>query len=259
MSRGFVTGLLILLLLLTAGCSSNGSRTLFYPDHYTVRRGDTLYSIAWRFNLDHKELARWNGIGPPYTIYPGQRLVMQPGRARQTASATTNNTGSVSATAPTTTRSTSTPTRPQATTAQRAPRASTPPPTSTPSGPAPTAWLWPTEGEILRHYSEDSAGKKGIDIGGRVGQPVVATAAGTVVYSGSGLLGYGQLIIINHNKNYLSAYAHNSILLVKEGDVVEAGQKIAELGSTGTDRPMLHFEIRRDGKPVDPLRYLPRR
>ena len=123
----------------------------------------------------------------------------------------------------------------------------------------PSRWLWPTDGEVIRKFSQDTAGKKGIAIGGRKGQPVVAAAGGEVVYSGSGLLGYGQLIIINHNKNYLSAYAHNSSLLVKEGDVVEAGQQIAKLGDTGTDRAMLHFEIRHNGRPVDPLKHLPAR
>lgn len=244
---------LLFMILLLAGCSSNGSRTFLYPDHYTVRKGDTLYSIAWRFKLDHKELAGWNGIGPPYTIYPGQRLVMNPmqayaNRERQSGSSATSR-------APSSTPSSSTPpSSPR--TSRSQPTTTTPPP---PSGPPPSAWIWPTQGEVIRKFSQESAGKKGIDISGEMGQPVRATAGGRVVYSGSGLLGYGRLIIINHNKNYLSAYAHNSSLLVKEGDVVEAGQQIAKLGDTGTDRPMLHFEIRRDGRPVDPLKYLPSR
>ena len=250
-SSSILLGLVMFLLL--AGCSTNGSRPFLYPDHYTVRKGDTLYSIAWRFKLDHKELARWNGIRPPYTIFPGQRLVMNPMQAY----ADRERKSRPAEPAQATTRA------PSAPVASSTPRVSTSRPpvatTSVPSGPAPSAWLWPTQGEVIRKFSHDAAGKKGIDIGGTMGQPVVATAAGRVVYSGSGLLGYGQLIIINHNKNYLSAYAHNSSLLVKEGDVVEAGQQIAKLGDTGADRPMLHFEIRRDGRPVDPLKYLPGR
>jgi lipoprotein NlpD len=113
-------------------------------------------------------------------------------------------------------------------------------------------------GNLLKEFSVNGSGKKGIDIAGIPGRPVKAASAGRVVYSGSGLLGYGQLIIIKHNSKFLSAYAHNRKLIVKEGDQVEPGQKIAELGSTGTDKPMLHFEIRRLGKPVDPLKYLPK-
>ncbi len=250
-----VLGLIMILLL--AGCSNGGSRPFLYPDHYTVRKGDTLYSIAWRFKLDHKELARWNGIGPPYTIYPGQRLVMNPMRAYADRERASGPAVAASGSARTGTSS------PASSATSSTPRVTTSRPTATtasaPSGPAPTAWIWPTQGEVVRTFSHTAAGKKGIDISGTMGQPVVATAAGRVVYSGSGLLGYGQLIIINHNKNYLSAYAHNSSLLVKEGDVVEAGQQIAKLGDTGTDRPLLHFEIRRDGRPVDPLKYLPGR
>jgi len=246
-----------LMLLLLAGCSTSGSR-LLYPDHYTVRRGDTLYSIAWRFKLDHKELAQWNGIGPPYTIYPGQRLIMNPmqAQAERSRRAAAANTTSSAPRQPTTTR----PSAPASTSTASVSR----PTVTTTTGkvaaaPAPSRWLWPTDGEVIRRFSQENAGKKGIAISGKKGQPVMATAGGEVVYSGSGLLGYGQLIIINHNKNYLSAYAHNSSLLVKEGDIVEAGQQIAKLGDTGTDRVMLHFEIRRDGRPVDPLKYLPAR
>lgn len=117
-------------------------------------------------------------------------------------------------------------------------------------------WIWPTQGKVLAPFSE-SANLKGLDIGGKIGQPVVASAAGRVVYAGNGLRGYGKLIIVKHNKTYLSAYAHNKEILIKEGDTVSKGQKIAELGNTDADQPKLHFEIRRFGKPVDPARYLP--
>lgn len=119
------------------------------------------------------------------------------------------------------------------------------------------AWVWPATGRVLRGFSE--GGNKGLDISGRTGLPVCAAARGRVVYSGSGLVGYGKLIIVKHNKSYLSAYAHNDKLLVKEGDSVTGGQRIAQMGQTGTQGVKLHFEIRRDGRPVDPLIYLPRR
>jgi lipoprotein NlpD len=121
------------------------------------------------------------------------------------------------------------------------------------------AWRWPTDGAILDRYQASDPGRQGIDLGGRSGQPVYAAADGVVVYSGNGLIGYGELIIIKHSDSYLSAYGHNRVRLVKEGERVRAGQEIAEMGSSGAPRVELHFEIRRDGKPVDPLDYLPPR
>jgi lipoprotein NlpD len=118
-------------------------------------------------------------------------------------------------------------------------------------------WVWPTRGRLLRSYQSSGRGKRGIDIGGHEGQPVKAAANGKVVYAGSGLVGYGRLIIIKHNENLLSAYGHNSTLLVSEGDQVRAGQQIAKMGSSGTNRTGLYFEVRQNGKPVNPLRYLP--
>ncbi len=210
------------------------------PDVYIVQRGDTLYSIAWRYGHDYRDVARWNGIAPPYTIYPRQRLRLRPpaGGGRAQASAE-HAPGPQSA-------------------ARRAPvRASR-------SGPRRTVrdaleWGWPAAGPLLRRFDGDGPGKKGISIGGRPGAEVRAAADGRVVYSGSGLIGYGKLIIIKHNKKYLSAYGHNRKVLVEEGEDVRKGQRIAELGSTGSEQPMVHFEIRRDGKPTDPLRYLPPR
>ncbi len=123
-------------------------------------------------------------------------------------------------------------------------------------------WTWPTGGKVLTQFVDGGAGKesnKGIDIAGRAGEPVQAAAAGKVVYAGSGLRGYGNLVIVRHNATYLSAYAHNSKILVKEGQTVTRGQKIAEIGSSDADQPKLHFEIRFQGKPVDPLKYLPER
>ncbi len=141
----------------------------------------------------------------------------------------------------------------------------TPPVIEVPTTPTATTnvggiqWRWPTQGELIQRFSTSDLTRQGIGIGGRAGQAVVAAADGEVVYSGSGLRGYGELIIVKHSPEYLSAYAHNRKRLVNEGQRVRAGQPIAELGRTGADRDKLHFEIRRGGKPVDPLGYLPRR
>jgi lipoprotein NlpD len=125
------------------------------------------------------------------------------------------------------------------------------------TGPDEINWIWPASGKTIGTFSE--GGNKGVDIAGKAGDPVIASADGKVVYSGEGLRGYGKLVIIKHNATYLSAYAHNQTVLVKEGQSVSKGQKIAEMGSSGTDKVKLHFEVRRQGKPVDPLKYLPQR
>jgi len=210
-----------------------GSRDAKTPEVlHVVRTGDTLYSIAWDAGLDYRALARWNGISSPYVIRPGQRLRLRP-RAGQ---------GPAPGTRP-----------------ARAARPKPAPggPNSTQSSASP-AWAWPTDGPLLRRFSDKSA-SPGIDIGGQPGQVVKSTADGRVVYSGDGLRGYGQLIIVKHNETFLSAYAHNRKLLVSEGEQVKRGQAIAEMGATGTDRVKLHFEIRERGDAVDPLRHLPSR
>ncbi len=212
--------------------------------HYTVRRGDTLYSIAWQHGLAYRELASLNGIRPPYTIYVGQRLRVGPS-APKAAAGRPAAAQSIPASKPVASPS---PTRPT-------------PPVQAAEQPLPATvskWVWPAQGKLLRGFRSDSPGKKGVDIGGRRGQPVMAAAGGKVVYTGSGLVGYGRLIIIKHNDSLLSAYGHNSKLLVKEGERVEAGQVIAKMGSSGTVGTRLYFEIRKDGKPVNPLRYLPK-
>ena len=205
-----------------------------------VQRGDTLYGIAFRNGVDVNDLARWNGLGAPYTIYPGQTLKLYPGSSRPTTTPPRSTAG-------TTTR----PTPPPAPVTRPAP------------APAPAnsgfAWRWPAEGHLIGRFVGGDATKQGIDIAGSSGQAVRAAADGVVVYSGAGLVGYGELIIIKHSDTYVSAYGHNRRLLVREGQQVKAGQSIAEMGSTGTDRVKLHFEIRRQGKPVDPLQFLPRR
>jgi lipoprotein NlpD len=225
---------------------------------YRVQRGDTLYSIAFRFGWDWKALAARNGIVEPYLIRVGQviRFDGQPGsRAPVVASAPV---------------ATPVPVRPPITSTQTAPARppatpQTPPKVvqaTTPMQPvqrSAAGWAWPTNGAVIGRFSSNGSLNKGIDIAGELGQPVSAASDGSVVYAGSGLRGYGELVIIKHSDTYVSAYGHNRRLLVQEGQKVKAGQTIAEMGSTGTDRVKLHFEIRRQGKPVDPLQYLPRR
>lgn len=221
---------------------------------HVVARGETLYSIAWRYGMNHRELAAANGIGSSYRIYPGQRLNLDLSRRAQTTTAP------AAPVNPPATAARTTPPTP----ASKPPRLKNQTPAATaapvPSlGPDPKTWHWPVKGPLLASFQSNGGLNKGIDIGGKLGEPVVAAASGEVVYSGSGLRGYGKLIIVKHSEKYLSAYAHNSKLLVDEGDVVKAGQPIAELGSSGTDRVKLHFEIRYDGKPVNPQKYLPPR
>lgn len=237
----------------------------------TVVRGDTLYSIAWEAGQDYRQIATWNDIRPPYTIFPGQQLrVLPPAPAASpAASAPRPASGTASRSAPPKTAvGTSTPKPPA-----KAPAAAPRPGGAAPAAPRPGAaastrppapavgsggdWAWPADGQIIARYGQGDS--KGLDIAGPAGAPIRAAASGRVVYQGSGLRGYGQLIIVKHNDDFLSAYAHNDRVYVKEGDVVKRGQKIADMGSSGTDRVKLHFEIRHRGVPVDPLRYLPRR
>jgi len=204
----------------------------------TVQRGQNLYRIATDNGITLRDLAAWNGIPPPYTIHPGQRLRLYPG-------------GAGSSTPPSRPGSGSAATRSQ-------PKPAPPKPKPAPPR-APFAWQWPAEGALLSRYVAGEPTKQGIDIAGREGAPVRAAADGVVVYSGSGLVGYGELVIVKHNEQWLSAYGHNRARLVSEGAVVKAGQQIAEVGHSGASRDMLHFEVRYNGKPVDPLDYLPRR
>lgn len=207
------------------------------PAIYKVKKGDTLYSISWRYGLDYKTLASINNIRSPYNIAIGQKLRFKSSRKPTAVKAKpTQRTSSTTTKKVVTKKST----------------------IKSPSNKKLT-WRWPTKGKVISTYSKSAAGRKGVDISGRSGQNVVAAAGGKVVYSGDGLPRYGNLLIIKHNDVYLSAYAHNKKLLVKEGQFVKGGQKIATLGRTGTQKEQLHFEIRRNGKPVDPMRFLPKR
>ena len=213
---------------------------------HLVQKGDTLFSIAWRYGVDYRQLASANYIYSPYTIYPGQKIDVRninrkpastkPVRVEKPSKVPTKN--SIPVTVP--------------------PQISQNPPEK-PAIQAETDWKWPANGRLIGYFSTKKPVSKGIDITGSLGESVSAAAAGTVVYAGQGLRGYGNLVIIKHDDTYLSAYAHSSRILVREQEVVKAGQKIAEIGSTGTDKVKLHFEIRRNGKPVDPLEYLPSR
>ena len=221
---------------------------------YVVRKGDTLFSIAFRYGWDYKALAARNNIPVPYTIHPGQTIRFDGRTGSAPATAVVTKSGS----SPSSSSKTTIITRPAGTAAPTVANKPAPAPLP-PAGPAPAGWGWPSNGVLIGKFSSNGSLNKGIDIAGDLGQPVLAASNGTVVYAGSGLRGYGELVIIKHSDTYVSAYGHNRRLLVREGQQVKVGQTIAEMGSTGTDRVKLHFEIRRQGKPVDPLQFLPRR
>jgi lipoprotein NlpD len=222
------------------------------PGHYTVQRGDTLVRIALDHGQNWRDLARWNGLDNPNLIEVGEVL-------RVTAP---NDTPPARPGLPAPAEQ---PARPPS--AAAVPVAPVAPAAQASSAPAPAigpaaaseelSWIWPAQGQTVTLF--DEVKNKGVDIAARAGDPVLAAADGRVVYAGAGLRGYGNLIIVKHNNTYLTAYAHNQALLVKEDQMVRQGQKIAEMGSSDADRVKLHFEIRRQGKPVDPLRYLPPR
>ncbi|NML46061.1 peptidoglycan DD-metalloendopeptidase family protein [Ramlibacter sp. G-1-2-2] len=232
-----------------------GAENAGKPGYYTVKPGDTLIRIALETGQNWRDIARWNGLDNPNVIEVGQVLrVAQPG----TQVAAANNEAMSSRPLPPASGSSAPqPSASAARPATSAPAAAAAQPAA--SGEDEVAWGWPISGAgaVLAGFDEQK--NKGLDIGGRAGEPVLAAADGRVVYAGAGLRGYGNLIILKHNNTYLTAYAHNQSLLVKEDQSVRKGQKIAEMGSTDTDRVKLHFEIRRQGKPVDPSRYLPPR
>lgn len=235
-----------------------------YWGRHVVRQGETLYGIAWSYGRDYRELGNANGIGPPWTIQVGQVL-------RLDVRGTVKSDSRGGTTAKASKRSTNTSARKSRAKppVQTAANAQKPAVTRKPDTSAPLAsrsqtaanitWRWPHSGTVIAGYSASGKVNKGVDIAGKAGDAVRAAADGNVVYAGNGLLGYGNLIIVNHNEQYLSAYAHNRKIRVSEGESVKAGQVIAELGSSGAERPKLHFEIRKNGNPVDPSHYLPSR
>jgi len=281
------------------GPSAQGTAGAPGPATYTVQRGDTLFAIAHKHGLDHRDLARWNGITNPNSIEVGQVLRVRdpeaivavnkvPGDVRpgepvvtpyQSAPAVAERSVTDEATRPLLPGEGDTPPEAGVLTSPKAVKlpyseaavaslqaASVPSPsgpkvpmtdlTRQGDGPDAVVWSWPTKGRIVASFNENG-GPKGVQIAGELGQPVLASAEGRVVYTGSSLRGYGNLVIIKHNDTYLSAYAHNRQILVKQGDQVKRGQPIAEMGNSDASHVMLHFEIRREGKPVDPISFLP--
>lgn len=220
--------------LLIAGCSGNKSSDpgSYSGNVYTVKRGDTLYRISRMTGTSVKDLARLNNISAPYTIEVGQRLKVN--GTTKTASSSRKSSGKTAAVAP----------------SSAVPQSSWPPVGQ-------RCWRWPTSGKVILPYSTADGGNKGIDIAGSRGQPVVASGAGTVVYVGNQLRGYGNLVMIKHGEDYITAYAHNEALLVNNGQKVKAGEKIATMGSSGADGVQLHFQIRYRATAIDPQRYLP--
>lgn len=294
----------VLLLLVTFGCSSRypapvadldaSPRFIDSGRTHRVNGGETLYVVAWIYELDAGALARANNLRETDALTPGQILTVDlrgaPAPSRTAGAGNVVTTGAAvttgisraplesapiarqslpestplpqsNAPAPaTTTTPPRTRTELPPTVATTPPVVTTPPPSVPAADPnAPIVWAWPARGNIIGRFSNSDADNKGIKLGGSEGDTVMAAADGEVVYTGNGLLRYGELVILKHNDRFLSAYAHNKLITVREGDRVTRGQKIAELGSTGIDRDMLHFEIRLDGKPVDPLSYLPSR
>ena len=282
-------------LILVSACAGNAAApiedrsrpgTARGAQSYTVRRGDTLFSIAFRYGLDYRRLAAANAIARPYTIFPGQRLMLREARARSAAGSLASRGSPTASAAPkvapvaakgtaakgtaakgTAAKGTVVKARPAPPPAKTAPAPGQAAPVSAAavsaqaaSGAAPaasTSWQWPAAGRVVRRF--DGTLNKGIDIAGPRGDVVRATRAGRVVYAGTGIAGYGLMLILRHSEEYLSAYGHSDALLVKEGDVVRAGQGVARRGSSGTDSVKLHFEIRRHGRPLDPLSVLPER
>jgi lipoprotein NlpD len=229
---------------------------------HVVRAGETLYGISFRFGLRYQDVAAWNGISDPYTIEVGQRLRLRPPGSMPSPPRPAD--GGIASSTPRRPHplspNPSRPVDPAPGSAVAAPPATVAAPSVRPpaSAVATPSWRWPAQGQIIGRYVSGDQTQQGINIAGSAGQPILAAADGIVVYSGAGLVGYGELIIIKHSDEWLSAYAHNRRRLVTEGTRVKSGEVIAEMGKTGAIREMLHFEIRRNGKPVDPLAFLPR-
>ena len=240
-----------------------GAENAGKPGFYTVRQGDTIMRIATEVNQPWRDIARWNNLDNPNLIEVGQVLRVVPPAGTTVASAPALTEGprpaaGTPAPAPAPAKPAvpmATQTTPGVTPAPAPAPASPPPPPS--AGADDVDFIWPASGALIAGF--DEAKNKGLGIAGKAGDAVLAAADGRVVYAGAGLRGYGNLIILKHNNTFLTAYAHNQTLLVKEDQTVKKGQQIAEMGSTDADRVKLHFEIRRSGKPVDPARYLPAR
>jgi len=246
--------------------------------YHVVEPGETLYSIGWLYGYDYRQIAQWNNVDKPYLILRGQRLRVAPTeQEKKSIKPDATNTKSVTIATKGLNQSAVNSKHKHSHKENRNKQArdkqardkekrnkenhrATPRFQTDNKHNKSIKWSWPTRGGTIIHsFDRSDPTRKGLDLAGKSGQPVYAASSGRVVYSGSGIGRYGKLIIVKHNETYLSAYAHNKRLLVKEGDVLRASQQIAEMGGSGTNRVKLHFEIRRNGKPVDPLRYLPKK
>ncbi len=246
----------LLALLGMTGCASkpqvnNSARYAVAPDFYTVRSGDTLSGIAARYGLNYQSIADMNDIAPPYRIFVGQSL-----RLKHTGAKRNITTQAITQTAPIQRQSIELPKTVTTTTVQPAPTTNTEKVTAKTTTSQNLGWVRPSTGRVLQAF--DAAKEvKGIRFGGKIGDPIVAAAQGQVIYAADGLKEYGQLILIKHVDGYITAYAHNSKLLVTSGQNVNAGQKIAEMGNSGTSQTMLEFQVRLDGKPINPSLVIP--
>jgi lipoprotein NlpD len=255
---------LVIGLVVIASCTSTTSLPVSRREAraavHVVQRGETLYKIAWQHRVDQHELASWNGIRNPDELRVGQRLRLVPPRGYVAAAPAATARGPTEP-ARQSTQPRATAPRPStssASTRSAAPPAAAPAPRTATraAAPPPLRWSWPTDGRIVTRFGADDGIASGIGIGGREGQPVRAAAAGTVVYAGGGLIGYGQLVIIKHDEIFLSAYGYNSELLVTQGQAIARGATIALMGQGPGRQPRLHFEVRRNGTPVDPLLFV---
>jgi len=260
---------------------------------HRIEKGDTLYGIAWQYGLNPMDLAASNNIQSPFTIFPGQHIDIRNVRSKTRSVPKPPVQAAKKPLQPATKPPAPKPSVPVVEKKPKPVVVAVPPPVvpsvkpqpdvkevpkpkpvavkkpapapvakkpeTSGSAPAAGQWLWPAKGKLLAKFSSSEPVNKGVDLAGKSGEPIVSAASGAVVYAGQGLRGYGNLVIIKHDDAYLSAYAHARKILVKESQSIKAGQKIAEIGSTGTDSVKLHFEIRKNGKPVDPLYYLPKR
>jgi len=278
-------GILLYICVLIGGCAgrsapapvvllnsqvSDGSEE-YTKKTYKVQRGDTLYAVAWYTGNDYRDLAKYNQLSAPYTIFPGQVLKVTPpsnvavapaipkSKTNQSTTPTTSNVDKslVDRPKPQAYRKSEKVVKPQNVTTVKKPSQSVKKQTPTSFPDKVQEWVWPAEGKVVGTFSKSESGNKGIDIAGAKGSKVVAAADGKVVYSGSALRGYGNLVIIKHTDTFLSAYAYNDTILVKEREWVSAGQQIATMGDSGTNSVKLHFEVRYRGKSLDPMKYLP--
>lgn len=258
---------------------SNGKNTgkasqKAHGQRYVIQQGDTLFGIAFRYDMDYRKLAQANKIPHPYRIYPGDVIYLTEGAVKNSKASSTakssasSNKGAATSTASATKSPSSTANTQQknvsnsnnikkSTESTSNGNSKSVEITKTQYSSRNSSWIWPVNGKVERFFSADGL-SKGLDIVAAIGTPVRSARDGQVIYAGSRLKGYGNLIIIRHDEVYLSAYAHNRVILVEEGQAVKQGDKIAELGMSGTQSPKLHFEIRRSGKPIDPMEMLPK-